>query len=99
MSTRHNPACMARIRTWASGVFLTTLLLETLTYGQGIPASKPVWRTDLRQLGLRQEHFQFVAPPSRMRSEITRDSIAFGRGGHIAVAFLTQVLSGDLPSI
>ncbi|PYU93015.1 MAG: hypothetical protein DMG25_10545 [Acidobacteria bacterium] len=90
---------MARIRTGALRVFLTTLLWGPSLNGQGIPASKPVWRTDLRQLGLRQEHFQFVAPPSRMRSEITRDSIAFGRSGHIAVAFLTQVLSRDLPSI
>jgi hypothetical protein len=90
---------MDRIKAWALRISVSALLYGTLAYGQGIPASKPVWRADLGQLGLRQEHFQFAASPNRMQSVATRDSIAFGRSGHIAVAFLTQVLSRDLPSI
>jgi len=49
----HNLACMRCTRMWAFPVLLLGgFACANLAHGQEIPAAKPLWRTDLRELGL-----------------------------------------------
>lgn len=87
---------MGRICVWALRILIGTLLCGSFAHGQEIPVSKPAWRTDLRQAGLTWSGFVFSlsAHPRRTESLMSRESLAFGRGGHIVLAFLTQEIGG-----
>ena len=98
----HNLACMRCTRMWAFPVLLLGgFACANLAHGQEIPAAKPLWRTDLRELGLgwRWESSRLLPYARVMEPLITRDSIACGRDGHIVVAFLTQEMGGRRQSI
>lgn len=51
---------------------------------------KPVWKTDLRGLGLNTNALRWSLSTHGREQEAIRRSIVFARRGHIAVAFLTQ---------
>lgn len=98
VSAWHNLWRMRRICLWTLRVLVAASLSGTLAHGQKIPEPKPVWRTDLQQAGFVPQHlFQFSLPPRFLWTEtlMSRESLAFGCGGRIVLAFLTQEVGGS----
>jgi hypothetical protein len=85
-------------------ILLVVSLCGTLVQGQQISEPKPIWSTDLRQAGyvpdpgFRSFFFTFSSDPRRTISQVSDDAVAFGGGGHLAVAFLTQEFGGKRQS-
>ena len=90
---------MGRRRLWALLAFLTTVSSGAVAGGQVTPPLNPVWRTDLRQVGF----FASRGPSGPFRpwkeSLPTTHSLAFGSGGHIAIAFLNQEIGNRAVSV
>src|SRR5215467_5140935 len=73
------------------------VLCAGIAYGKGIPQARPVWSTDLHQVGFFPSagfQFSLTAHSHRTESLIGEDSVAFGRRGHIGVIFLNKGIDG-----
>jgi len=82
---------MPRFRVSSLHVFVAIILCGPFVGGREPEPPKPVWRTDLQQVGFfPAQGFQVYAGRHWMVSEIGADSVAFGRGDRIAVAFLNE---------
>lgn len=92
---RHDRVRMSRISTWTLRVLLGVFLCEAFATGQAVSALKPVWTTDLRQAGFPPpQGFRFSLSRYTLHADMMSLSLAFGRGGHIVVACVTQEIGG-----
>ena len=87
---------MAWIRNRGLTLLVGALLCGVVAHAQQIPEPKPVWSIDLRQEGFAEQRFvfSFSPHPRETQSLVGLHSLAYGRGRHIGLAFLTQEIGG-----